>query len=310
MGKQQYHAGHRTACANCQIARYYHRYPAVFKDDLTDEEINIFIKVLDRKSEVTPYDELFAEASAKIKEYPSCEKLKWNVAVMLDAWRLAYQVPDSEKYDAQICEWYTQVLDCTDPAIRKSAAESLYGFYYRKEDYEKAASYLSYLPEDDPDRKNRHADILNKTGKTEEAFKEHEELLLSHLNRLQITLNALRVMYMEQGDLNMAHKLLDKQCSLASTFEMGEYQSTAPALDLAAYEKDVAATERIMRTLIECTDTISDFTKSDLFAHLSFKPSDSSFVKKLKSDIIQGFKDEEAFGYMHGNEYWEKLKSE
>lgn len=94
-------------------------------------------------SENTPYDELFAAASDKVKEYPNCEKLKWNVAVMLDAWRIAYQIPENEKYDARIHEWYSQVLDSEDPAIRKSAAESLYGFYYRKEDYEKAASYLS-----------------------------------------------------------------------------------------------------------------------------------------------------------------------
>ena len=278
-----------------------------FKENLTDEEIGIFIKTLDRKSEDTPYDELFTEASNKIKEYPNCEKLKWNIAVMLDAWKIAYQVPESDKYDARIHEWYSQVLDSEDPAIRKSAAESLYGFYYRKEDYERAASYLTYMPEDDPDRKSRHADIMNKTGKTEEAFKEHEGLLLSHLNRLQITLNDLRVMYMEQGDTGMAHKLLDTQCNLTSAFEMGEYQTAAPALDLAAYEKDVVATERIMRTMIDSTDTIGDFTKSGLFAHLTLKSPDSSFAKKLQSNIIQGFKDEETYGYMRGNPFWEKL---
>jgi len=251
-----------------------------FKEDLTDEEIGVFIKALDKKSEDTPYDDLFAEGTEKIREYPNCEKLIWNVATMLDAWRLAYDVPESEQYDAQIREWYSRVLDSDDPAIRKSAAESLYGFYYRKEDYDKAAACLSYLPEDDPDRKSRHADILNKTGKTGEAFKEQEELLLAHLNRLRITLNALYVMYMEQEDIAMAHKLLDN------------------------------TTERIMRTLIENCDTISDFTKSDLFAHLSFKTPDSSFTKKLLSSIVDGFKNEDTFGYMRGNEFWENLKQQ
>jgi len=281
-----------------------------FKEDLTDEEIGVFIKALDKKSEDTPYDDLFAEGTEKIREYPNCEKLIWNVATMLDAWRLAYDVPESEQYDAQIREWYSRVLDSDDPAIRKSAAESLYGFYYRKEDYDKAAACLSYLPEDDPDRKSRHADILNKTGKTGEAFKEQEELLLAHLNRLRITLNALYVMYMEQEDIAMAHKLLDKQSSLVSIFEMGAYQTTAPALDLAAYEQDIDTTERIMRTLIENCDTISDFTKSDLFAHLSFKTPDSSFTKKLLSSIVDGFKNEDTFGYMRGNEFWENLKQQ
>jgi len=277
-----------------------------FREDLTDEEISVFVKVLDKKAETTPYDDLFAEGAGKIKEYPNCEKLKWNVATMLDAWRLAYQVPNSEKYDIQIHEWYSQVLDSEDPAIRKSAAESLYGFYYRKEDYDKAESYLSYLPLDDPDRKSRYADILNKNGRTEEAFREQEELLLKYVNRLRITLNALYVMYMEQGNTNMARKLLDKQSSLASIFEMGKYQVAAPALDLAVYEKDVEATEQIMRTLIENSDTISDFAKSDLFAHISFQIPESSFSEKIRLNIIEGFRDEDTYGYMCGNEYWEK----
>ena len=190
---------------------------------------------------------------------------------------------------------------------RKSAAESLYGFYRRKEEYEKAASFLAYLPEDDPDRKSRHADILYKTGKTEEAFREQEELLLAHLNRLRLTLNALYAMCVEQGDLAMARRLLDKQSGLARLFEMGEFQAAAPALDLAAHEKDVEATERIMRAILEESETVCDFTKSGLFSHLSFRTPDHSFAEELRSGLRESFRDEETYGYMRGNAFWEEI---
>ena len=278
-----------------------------FQEDLTDEEIGRIIKELDRKSGTAPYDELFAEGAGKIREYPNCEKLRWNVATLLDAWRLTHHVPEGGPYEEQIHAWYSQVLEAGDPALRKSAAESLYGFYRRKEEYEKAASFLAYLPEDDPDRKSRHADILYKTGKTEEAFREQEELLLAHLNRLRLTLNALYDMYVEQGDLAMARRLLDKQSGLTRLFEMGEFQAAAPALDLAAHEKDVEATERIMRAILEESETVCDFTKSGLFSHLSFRTPDHSFAEELRSGLRESFRDEETYGYMRGNAFWEEI---
>jgi len=280
-----------------------------FKDDLTDEEINIFIKMLDQKSERTPYHELFEEAKTKVREYPNCEKLKWNVATMLDAWRIAYHVPDSEAYDAQICEWYSEVIDSEDPFIQKNAAESLFLFYYRKEDYQKAASYLSYLPEDDQGRKSRQADIYKKTGKKEDAYHEYEELMFTSLNHLRMYINALEVMYLEDNNTDMARKFVHIQSGLAKLFEMGAYQGEGMGLDLAVYEKDVETTERIMRCLIENSDSITDFTKSSLYSHMKLKASESTFMNKLRSDLIESFQDEVTYGYMHGNEYWENLRS-
>ena len=32
----------------------------------------------------------------KIDQYPNCEQLIWQVALILDAWRLTKKVPDSE----------------------------------------------------------------------------------------------------------------------------------------------------------------------------------------------------------------------
>lgn len=278
-----------------------------FKDNLTDEEINIFIKMLDKKSDSTPYDELFNEAKNKVREYPNSEKLKWNVATMLDAWRIAYRVPDSEKYDGQICEWYSDVIDSEDPYIRKNAIESLFHIYYRKEDYPKAESYLSYLPEDDPGRKSRQADIYNKTGRKDDAYRKYEELMFESLNHLRMYINALQVMYLEDGNTDMAGRLVSIQSGLAGLFDMGAYQGEGMGLDLAVHEKDVEATERIMRCLIDNSDSITDFVNSPLYSHMKLKPSESTFMSKLRSDLIASFKDEDTYGYMHGNEFWEKM---
>ncbi|WP_146204704.1 hypothetical protein [Butyrivibrio fibrisolvens] len=89
---------------------------------------------------------------------------------------------------------------------------------------------------------------------------------------------------------------------------MGVYQEMSMQLELAAYEKSVDETARIMKTLISNCDSISDFTKSKLFSHLSFKQYGKDFYEELRSDLVKRFCDEETFGYMSGNIYWETLK--
>ena len=280
-----------------------------FKDDLTDEEINLFIKLLDKKLEMAAYTDVFKEASDKIREYPNCKKLIWNAATLLDAARLARNVPDSDIYDEQICEWYSDVLDSDDQMIRKSAASSLFHYYLRKENYSKAETYLCYFTPDDPDRRSRQAELFSKTGRKADAYQEYEELMLEHVNRLRVVLNALQMLYTEDENLKMSHKIVDLQGKLANAFDMGVYQEVSAGLDLAAYEKDVAATAHIMEILVNSCDTITDFTKSDLFSHLKKRSVNSDFFEKLKADLISGFCDDETFGYLKGNEYWESHKT-
>ena len=115
------------------------------------------------------------------------------------------------------------------------------------------------------------------------------------------------MMYLEDGDTDMARRLVSIQSGLAGLFDMGAYQGEGMGLDLAAYEKNVEATERIMRSLIDNSDSITDFAGSPLYSHMKLKPSESTFMSKLRSNLIESFKDEDTYGYMHGNEFWESL---
>lgn len=41
--------------------------------------------------------------------------------------------------------------------------------------------------------------------------------------------------------------------------------------------------------------------------HMSFREPDSSYTADIKEKLVEGFKEEEAFGYMKGNRDWEEL---
>ena len=53
--------------------------------------------------------------------------------------------------------------------------------------------------------------------------------------------------------------------------------------------------------------SLCDFQKSKLFQHMKFKNLDSSFAEGIKEKLLDGFRDEESFGYMKGFEAWERL---
>ena len=280
-----------------------------FRDELTDEEITLFVRELDNNLETKPYAEVFLLAEQKIKEYPNCTKLMLNTALLLESHKLFNDIPDKDAYDEKLLKWYLRVLESEDNTLKKSAAQSLYCFYVNRNQYKDAEKYLAYFPEDDHDRKRYQALIYQNTGKTEEAYKALENLMLSDFNELRITLSELCILYMKDDNHAMAHKFADIAGALAELFEMGAYQGASSQLELATWEKDAAETERIMRILLENCGSLTDFFHSDLYSHIPPKKADSSLFRQMKRNLIKGFLDEETYGYMKGNEYWEALKT-
>lgn len=281
-----------------------------FREELTEEELSRFVEKLNRKLESGPYAEAFAYAREKAETYPGCGKLLWSFAVILDAGRVEQGISDGTDYDGLICGWYLRALESEDYILRKAAASSLCSFYIRKEQYEKAEEYLGFFPEDDPERKRRQAYLYSRTGKKEEAFRAYESLLLSGFNSLKMVIDELSTLYRKEKDFCMAHRFAELERAFARLFEMGRFHEAAAGLELATTEKDVAKTEQIMRILLEDCDTMADFTRSDLYRHLYTSPAKAAPVSaaRFQKELVQGFLDEEAYGYMRGNAYWEQLK--
>lgn len=241
-------------------------------------------------------------------EYPNCEKLIWQAAVILDAKRMAIELPNEDNYDNAIFGWFERCLLSEDERIRNQAADSLFHAFVRKEDYEKANQYLDYFSLENPERKRKEALVNSKTGKRAEAYRAYEELIFTGYQHIQTTLNDLRILYMEDDNHKMAKKLVEVSSSAASTFEMGKYNEVCYGLDVATWERNVEWTARLMQEILDSIGTIGDFTKSKLYQHMVLKTVDPDFSVGLKQELLKSFRDE-SFNYMQGNETWEKLKS-
>lgn len=264
-----------------------------FREELTQEEINGIINELDEKLQTASFGECFQWIKERLELYPNCEGLMFSAAVVLQAQLLLQEIPNQEDYEAYTVSLFERVLQSDDEAARIRAADSLFAFYLRKKQYEKAESYLAYFSIQNPNKKFRQAQIFEGTGQTREAYKEYEKLLFESYGRVSLTLNGMYVLAVQEKDMERAHKLVEKQREMAVCFEMGKYHEVSCGLELAMLEKDAEAVETIRKELLDAIPQIDAFRRSFLYEHTEFTQIREDFAKKLREKLLEGFQKED-----------------
>lgn len=280
-----------------------------FHEELTREEINSLINEADTRLKKEPYEEVFLWAKKIMEEYPNCEWLIWQMAVVFDARRLFSEVPDKEKYDDYFCNCYTRILSSKDEALRRKAADSLFGFYTRKEQWEKAEEYLTFFSGDNPERKRKQAYIYSKTGRMHEAYKAYEEILFSGYQMASMVMHSIYMLAMEENDKEKARLFVEKQQKMAALFEMGRYNQVSSGLELAVAEQNASEAVEIMEQMIDAAGAICEWVDSPLYEHMEFKKPQEGFVEQLTKNLLENFRDEETFGFLRENKRYQELIS-
>lgn len=279
-----------------------------FREELTKEEINNLVNETYGRLKAQPYDEVFGWAKKIMEQYPNCEWLILQMAVVLDARRIIVKVEDGEQYDDYILACFNRILTSKDEKLRGYAADALFGYYIRKEQWEKAEEYLSYFSEENPERKRKQAYIYSKTGRLEEAYRTYEQILFSGYNMSSMVMNSIYMLAMEEGNMAKAGQMVEKQQQLARLFEMGRYNQVSTKLEWAVARKDVEETLETMEQMLDSVDTVGEYTTSSLFEHMEFrKAPQEEFQATLKKNLLENFRDEETFGFLKENERYREL---
>ena len=278
-----------------------------YQEDLSDAEIGNIVQEMDRRLKEDSYEEVFQWAKEIIETYPNCKMLIWQLATILDAQRLLQSVSNTEKYDTYIINWFERVLESEDEKMRVRAADSLFGYYTRKEQYEKAESFLKYYSEQSPERKRKQAVIYSKTGRCQEAYKAYEELLFSGYQMLSMIFNSIYMLAMQDDNLDKACEMVKKQQELAHLFEMGTYYEVSCQLELAVAEKDADAVIDIVQKMLESVEELASFTNAELYEHMTFKKLDENFAKGVRENLIKQFQEDEVFEFLKGDIRWENM---
>ena len=278
-----------------------------FQEELNSEEVGAIIYEADERLKKDSYDEVFQWTKEVIQMYPNCKMLIWQLATILDAQQMMQTVPDEEKYEDYILQCYEQVLESEEEELKTRAADSLFAYYLRKEQYEKAESYLAYYSKQNPERKRKQAWVFSKTDRREEAYKAYEELLFSGYQMLSMIFHSLYMLAMQDSNMSKAHKFVNKQQELARLFEMGTYHEVSCRLELATVEKDADTVIETMLKMLESIEETTAFMQSELYEHMSFKEARETFIEELKENLLNCFRDEETYGFLKEDERWKKI---
>ena len=282
-----------------------------FREELTEEEIHRFVQEADQRLQKGSYREAFAWVKEVLEQYPNCEALTWQLALLLSVERLPRQgeeVPEEEEqYDAYISACYARALESKDEEIRLHAAAGLFGFHFRKGDYGMAEEYLAYYSARDPDRKRMQGDIYSRTGRIQEAYRTYEELVFSGYHKLLTALQSIRQLARQEKDMDRARYIVEKQTGLVRLMEIGQYQEASLEMDLAIDGKDQEATLQMAQRLLSGIEELTSYSQSRLYEHMEFKNLREEFKEQMRETLVKGFRDQETFGYMKGDARWEEL---
>ena len=273
-----------------------------FSEELTEKEIKDIVDEADRRLKEQSFEEAFCWARQIIERYPNCEMLIWQIAVIFDARRMMKEVQDEEIYDPIICAWYQRALESRDETVRQRSADSLFSFYLRKNEYEKAEECLRFFSEQNPERKRKQAQIYSAANQIRKAYQVYEELLFADYQMINATLQGLYLLALQENNFEKAHLFADKQSEDARCFDMGRYHEAASQLEIATLEKDADTVLSIMEEMLGSVNDINSFTKSPLYEHMKFKDVNEDFLNELKNNLRQCFQDEETYGFLRKEE--------
>lgn len=275
-----------------------------FEDNLSDLEISNIVKNIDERFQNEEFDEVFSSVEKLVREYPNSDSLIISLACMVDAQSIIQEIDDIDRCRDWIQRCYEQVLNSNDEVIRLKAADCLYSYYLRKEQFEKAKGYLEYFSVQNPERKRKLATIYCETGRFEEAYKTLEEVIFSEYQIIDGAFHGIYMVAMKNDDYGKANEILERMSKLSDLFDMGAYNKISARLDYYVAVKDAANVLKIMDELLENTDSLLDFTKSELFEHMDFKKTDISFMDKIHDNLLEMFQNDESFEFVRSHKGW------
>lgn len=277
-----------------------------FREELTPQEIENLVKEGDRRFSEGSYDEAFAWAREQILQNPDCEPLIHSLALQMDTHRLTGNLEIREEQEAFILRCYERLGKSKEESMRMAGADALYGYYFRREEYDKAREALSCLSIQNPERKRKLGELYEKTGEPEKAYQVYEEILLAEHQILSMVLQNLFCMELKKKDWEKAAYYGEKKKELARLFEMGEYEIFAGDLELARGLEDRDKTLACMEGMLENVDSLGSFVHAPLYRHMTFRPMDADFpamVRKTLLDILES----DEFAYMEQDPRWKGL---
>ena len=252
-----------------------------FEKELSDTEINMFCNGVVRKIQAEGYDTGFILAKEKIQEYPNCEKLRFNLASLLDGGLTIFCVEKPENYSNEIETLYERAAKSEDEKIRNSANQLLIYKALHKKEFEKAKKLWEKLPDSVPDKKMIKATICNHQENYEEATKILEERLYGLATELQSCLVNLMQTFEKAEKVEEMQFCAETLKHHIDNFGLWQYGKHMVEYQMAVTRNDKEGIAEFSRKMLESMDEEYRIQDFPLYReHSGGKNSDMSMMKK------------------------------
>lgn len=262
-----------------------------FKEDLTEQEIGHFLNTLTEMSADHDMESIYNLAMDKIKEYPSCDLLILNTALILEGILTFYQnksLPDL--YSDKMEELYERAAKSDNPKINQQAKSMLISKYMSRKDYKRTEQLLEELPDEYMfHKKQLQIKLFIERGNLEEAIKMAEEKLYVEVNNIYMNLVTLMEINLKENNIPAAKEIAGKLTEMVKLFDLWEYNLYVPEFYISIAEKDSKKCIAILRNMLPSMLTHWKFTDSLLYKHMKEKKQENKQDRSIGELVLPNF---------------------
>ena len=272
---------------------------------MSEKEIGVFInevsEIIDRKGFEIGYD----FAYEKLREYPSCDLLVINLAMLLDGALMIHGCSEEikEKYQKEIEDLYYRAAQSQDRNIKEQAQAHLISKLIDSQNYTQAQEILDTFSKKSYINKDRmQADLYIAKGELAKASQLIEEkLLYSILNDIHFYLLTLMDIAIKEGRMDDAKYIADIDQQTARLFDLWEYHSYIAHFQLYESTKNRIEYLKLLLPILKSLSKKWDINNSPLYQHIKTKKFDHSSITKLQKMFIREIDKDEDIEWLKEN---------
>lgn len=220
-----------------------------FRETLTDTEITSFVNGLDETAQRQGYGAAFQAACGKLREFPSCDRLRYAAAMYLYGALAFYPPPDEEVYRTQLEQWFQSLSESADPEVRQGVLPVLISRFRQQGEFEKARQLIDSLPVPVVDKEGQLALLLAQEQKWEEAASLWERKVMKLATDLQTALPHLMEAAEREGRQQDADSIALVYQNISQLLGLAPWTAHNAHFQLAVLRQDPAMCAQALQEL-------------------------------------------------------------
>ncbi len=242
-----------------------------FENDLTDDEIQQFIRDVSKNINVVGFEQTFNLCTDKIRQFPTCEKLILNVASVLNFGVAFEQENKQSEYKKSINDMFKQLANSSDSAVKSHAMTFLITNAIEQKDYQQAEFYIEQNDEQPNDIIYLKGLLLKSQQKHQEFFELYENRLLKMGSDMQMIFGVLSDVAFKQQDEELALYYLETLKKINDAFCFYSFNTDIFYFDYYIKKKDKQNALKCMENVLNSLNKRISLSGNRLFSHIEHK---------------------------------------